>query len=211
MNPGKRLREEPVNAITHAIGAVLSVVGLVVLVVYASLEGGALRVVSGSLFGASLVLLYTASTCYHTFRCPRWKGIFRRLDHAAIYLLIAGTYTPFTLLNLRGPWGWTLFGLVWGFAAVGVLFKTFYTGRFEVLSTLAYVAMGWLVLIAIKPTIAAIEPMGLGLMVAGGLAYTGGVLFYALDRMPYNHAVWHLFVLAGSVCHFFAVLHYARL
>lgn len=206
----RKHREEPVNAVTHGIGAVLSVVGLVVLVVFAALEGGAGRVIGASLFGASMVLLYTASTCYHASRCPRMKRRLRRLDHAAIYVLIAGTYTPFTLVNLRGGWGWTLFGIVWGCAAVGIVVKIFYTGRFDVISTLAYVAMGWLVLIAVKPTIAAIDAMGLAWLAAGGLAYTGGVLFYALNRIPYNHAIWHLFVLAGSVCHFYAVLQYVK-
>lgn len=207
----KILREEPVNAFTHGIGVLLSVAGLVLLVVLAALDGGsAARVVGVALFGASLVLLYTASTIYHCARCPRVKRVFRRLDHAAIYLLIAGTYTPFTLLNLRGGWGWTLFGLVWGFAAIGIVLKAFYIGRLEILSTGAYIAMGWLVLIAVKPAFESIEPAGLMWLAAGGLSYTFGVVFYALNRLPYNHAIWHLFVLAGSICHFFAVLHYAR-
>jgi hemolysin III len=206
----KRLREEFANAMTHGVGALLSIAGLVILVVYAALQGGASRIVAASLFGASLVVLYTASTCYHSFRCPKVKRWLRRFDHAAIYLLIAGSYTPFTLLNLRGGWGWTLFGLVWGIAAVGIAFKLFYTGRFEILSTIAYIAMGWLIIIAIKPAMANIEPAGLAWLTAGGLAYTGGVLFYGMRRMPYNHAVWHLFVMAGSACHFFAILFYAK-
>jgi hemolysin III len=207
---GNRLREELYNTVTHGVGALLGVAGLVVLVVFAALEGGAARIVAAAVFGSSLVLLYAASTCYHAFRCPKKKRLLRKLDHAAIYVLIAGTYTPFTLLNLRGGWGWTLFGLVWGIAALGITFKVFYTGRFEIVSTLAYIGMGWLVLIAVKPTLASIDAGGLALLVAGGLAYTLGTVFYALSRVPYNHAIWHLFVLAGSMCHFFAVLHYAR-
>lgn len=203
-------REELANTLTHGLGVILSIAGLVILVVYASIEGGPSRIVASALFGASMVLLYTISTCYHACRCPKRKRLLRRLDHAAIYVLIAGSYTPFTLLNLRGGWGWSLFGVVWGIAVVGIAFKAFFTGRFEMVSTAAYIAMGWLVLIAAKPVFSSIEPGGLAWLTAGGLAYTGGVAFYALNRMPYNHAVWHLFVLAGSVCHFFAVLHYAR-
>ncbi|MDX9975598.1 MAG: hemolysin III family protein [FCB group bacterium] len=206
----RHIREERANAITHGVGVVLSIAALVVLVVYGAMHGTPAQIVSGALFGGSLILLYTASTCYHTFQCPKVKRWLRRFDHAAIYILIAASYTPFTLLNLRGGWGWTLFGLVWGIAALGIVFKLFYTGRFEILSTLAYIAMGWLIVIAIKPAMANVEPGGLALLAAGGLAYTGGVVFYALRRMPYNHAVWHVFVLAGSVCHFFAILFYAR-
>lgn len=205
----KHLREEIANALTHGVGALLSIAGLVVLVLFAAQDGGAMKVTSFSIFGAALVILYTASTCYHCAQSHRWKRIWRKVDHAAIYLLIAGTYTPFTLLNLQGGWGWTLFGLVWGFALIGIAFKAFYVGKFEILSTLAYLAMGWVIMIAIKPALSSIQPSGLLWLAAGGLAYTFGVIFYAMRRLPYNHAIWHVFVLAGSACHFVAVLRYA--
>jgi len=203
------LREEIANSITHGIGFLLSVAGLAVLVASASIESDPWKVVSFSVYGTSLVILYLASTFYHSFQSPRLKHAFRIMDHCAIYFLIAGTYTPFTLLNMRGAWGWTLFGVIWGLAAIGIADKAFHVDRFPVLTPLIYIAMGWLGVIAIRPSLELIPPGGVALLVAGGVTYTVGVIFYALERLPYNHAVWHLFVLGASACHFFAVLFYA--
>jgi len=167
-----------------------------------------LRIASCSVYGTTLVLLYTASTLYHSFRSPRLKHIFKIIDHCSIYLLIAGTYTPFTLVMMRGGWGWSLFGIVWMLAFLGTLFKIFFVNRFKIASTVVYVMMGWLVIIAIKPVLTII-PLGCFLwLLAGGLCYTVGVLFFAWDRIPFNHAIWHVFVVAGSICHFVAVLFY---
>jgi hemolysin III len=198
--------EEVFNSVTHGAGALLSTACLALLVIYASLYGTARHVVGCSVFGSSLVLLYTASTLYHSARSPRWKHIFKTLDHACIYLLIAGTYTPFTLVTLQGGLGWTLFGIVWGIAVLGIIFKIFFVYRFRTAATAAYLLMGWLVVAAIKPLIASLPPAGLAWLVAGGLSYTLGAVFYLWKSLPYSHAVWHLFVLAGSACHFFAVL-----
>jgi len=199
--------EELANSITGGIGWALSIAGLAVLVVFASLYGNAWHIVSVSIYGATLVLLFGATTLYHSLPWPRVKRFFKTLDHSAIYLLIAGTYTPFTLVTLRGAWGWTLFGLTWGLCVSGVLFKLFYTGRFDFVSTLLYVAMGWIGVIAIQPMLAALPDAGLVMLLIGGLSYTFGVIFYLLDgRIPFFHAVWHLFVLAGSTVHFFTVM-----
>ena len=198
--------EEIANSLTHGLGLVMSVAGLGVLVTFAALHGDAWTVVGCAVFGASLVLLYATSTLYHTLRAPRPKRSWRVFDHGAIFLLIAGTYTPFTLVSLRGPWGWSLFGVVWALAVAGIVLKLFLTGRFRVLSTLIYLFMGWLVLIAFKPLVEALPHSSLMLLLAGGAAYSAGTVFYMWKRLPYHHAVWHLFVLAGSVCHFFAVL-----
>ena len=202
------LIEELANGITHGIGLALSVVGLIVLVVLSILRGNAWHIAGCTTFGVTLVLLYAASTMYHSSRSPRFKRILKILDHTAIYLLIAGTYTPFTLVNLRGFWGWTLFGLVWGLSVFGILWKLFHVDRFQIVSTLVYVAMGWLVLIAIKPVMSAVPLSGMAWLFAGGLFYTVGVLFFAWKRVPYNHAIWHVFVMAGSICHYFAVMFY---
>jgi len=198
--------EELANSITHGVGLALSVVGLIVLVVLSVTRGNAWHIAGCTIFGVTLVLLYSASTFYHAFRAPRLKRILKILDHTAIYLLIAGTYTPFTLVNLRGFWGWTLFSLVWGLSVFGILWKFFHAERFQIISTLIYLAMGWLVLIAIKPVTVALPLSGILWLVAGGVFYTIGVPFFALKRLPYNHAIWHLFVLAGSICHFLAVM-----
>ncbi len=200
------LGEEIANAITHGIGLILAVVGLVVLVARAAAVGDAVHIVSASVFGATLVTLYLSSTLYHSVQTPRVKRWLRVFDHTAIYLLIAGTYTPLTLLALRGSWGWSLFGVVWGLALVGILYKLLAFGRFEKLSLVLYLAMGWLSVIAIKPIIHAVPPEGLALLAAGGLAYTFGVIFYVLQRRRFFHTVWHLFVMGGSACHFAAVL-----
>ena len=208
MSTDKQWFEELANGITHGIGLVLSIVGLAVLVFLSVMRGNAWHIVGCTTFGVSLVLLYTASTMYHSFRTPRWKRILKTLDHAAIYLLIAGTYTPFTLVNLRGFWGWTLFTLVWSLSVFGILWKIFNVDRYQIISTLIYVAMGWLVVIAIKPLFLGIPLSGIAWLVAGGLFYTVGVIFFAANRIPYNHAIWHVFVLAGSICHYIAVMLY---
>jgi hemolysin III len=200
--------EELANRITHGIGLVLSVAGLAGLTTLSIIRGSAWHIAGCTTFGVTLVLLYAASTLYHSFHRPRLKRILKVLDHAAIYLLIAGTYTPFTLVNLRGLWGWILFTLIWSLCLFGIVWKLFHAERFRVVSTIIYVAMGWLVLIAVKPLMAAVPLSGIAWLLAGGLFYTTGVLFFALRRVPYNHAIWHVFVMAGSICHYFAVLLY---
>jgi hemolysin III len=197
--------EEIANSITHGLGWLLSLGGLAALVTFAALTGGALRVVSCAVFGATLVTLYAASTLYHALTSRRAKRVFRVLDHSAIFLLIAGTYTPLALVALGGAWGWTLFGCVWFLAVVGVLLNTLAHNRWRWLSITLYLAMGWLVVVAIKPLVAALTPSALALVVGGGLAYTSGLAFYGWKKLPYSHAVWHVFVLAGSVLHYFAV------
>lgn len=200
------LKEEIANSITHGIGAGLSVAGLTLLVVLAAIYGDVWRIVSFSIFGSTLVILYLASTLYHSFQNPRVKRVLRVLDHASIYLLIAGSYTPFLLVSMRGVWGWTMFGVVWGLALIGVTFKVFFIGRYEVLATAAYVLMGWLCVIAFKQMLVSVPPGGVTFLIIGGVVYTVGVIFYAWHKLPYNHAIWHLFVLGGSICHFFAVI-----
>jgi hemolysin III len=203
---GYTIGEEIANSVTHGIGTGLSIAGLTLLVALAVIYGDVWRVVSFSIYGSSLVLLYLASTLYHSIQHPKVKRVLRIFDHAAIYLLIAGTYTPFTLVSMRGPWGWTLFGIVWGLALLGIAFKTVFIGRYEKLATVAYVLMGWLVVAVFKEMLVTIPTGGVIWLVAGGVVYTLGVLFYAWQKLPYNHAIWHLFVLGGSICHFFAIL-----
>jgi hemolysin III len=206
MTHAHRTLEEIANTVTHGIGLVLSVAGFIVLLVLTILRGTAWHIVACSVYGASLICLYTASTLYHAVISPRLKRALRIFDHSAIYLLIAGTYTPFLLLHLRGPWGWSLFGVVWGLAVAGILFKFWFVDHFHYLSTGAYVLMGWLVVVAAKPVLAHVPSATLLWLLAGGLFYTTGVIFYIWKRLPYSHAVWHMFVLAGSTCHYFAVL-----
>jgi len=201
-------REELANRLTHGLGAVFSVAGLALMVVFSARHGDVWQVVSTAIFGTTLILLYCSSTLYHSFQDERLRVLLRKFDHAAIFLLIAGTYTPFLLVTLRGPWGWSLLGVIWGLAAIGVTLKFWHAGRFNVVSTLIYIGMGWLVMIALKPLMAALPGGGLRLLVAGGLCYTGGAAFYLWHRLPYNHAIWHLFVLAGSACHWAAVFFY---
>lgn len=198
--------EELANVVTHGLGVVLSVIGLGLLLLVAVMGADAWRIAGVTVFGTSMVLLYLASVLYHAMPRPETKRIMRILDHCAIYLLIAGTYTPFLLTSLRGPWGWGLLAFMWGAAALGCGIKLFYTGRFEKLSTACYVAMGWAIVVALRPTLELVPTGALALMAAGGLLYTGGVAFYLWDRLPYNHAIWHCFVLGGSLLHFFAVL-----
>ncbi|HSG08897.1 MAG TPA: hemolysin III family protein [Longimicrobiales bacterium] len=202
-------REERANAWSHGLGLALALVGIPVLVVGAVRNGSAADVVGSAVFGAAMGLLYLTSTLYHAAPPGDRKNWFRRLDHSAIFLLIAGTYTPFTLGVLGGAWGWTLFGIVWGLAALGIAVKLTAGPRWPILSTGLYLAMGWLVVVAIRPLWQRVPGQGIALLVAGGLAYTLGVAFYAQPRMRYAHLVWHLFVLAGTAFHFFAVLGYA--
>ena len=200
--------EEIANTITHGLGVILALGGLVVLIVFAALYGNAWHIVSCSIFGAALILLYLASTLYHAIQDPGAKPILRILDHSAILVLIAGTYTPFTLVSLRGPWGWTLFGIIWSLAVAGILIETTRLRRFRGWLIALYVIMGWAVVAAVKPMMENVGTGGLWLLLSGGLAYTGGIVFYLWKRLPYNHAIWHLFVLAGSVLHYFAILLY---
>ena len=197
-------REELANGLTHGAGIIASTVGAIILIGLAS-EAGTTEVVAVSVFAASLILLYSASTLYHTSGNEKARSRLKVFDHCAIYVLIAGTYTPFTLVGLRGAWGWSLFGVIWGLAAAGVVFKLFFTGRFNRVSTGIYIAMGWLIVIAAAPTVRALAPATLAWLFAGGIAYTGGTFFYHNKRIPYTHAIWHVFVLAGSVCHAIAV------
>jgi len=196
-------REEVASLLTHSVGVVFSIAALAVMLVLAA--GDALKTVSAAVFGLSLILLYGSSTLYHFFTSPGWKARFQSLDHACIYLLIAGSYTPFTLITLRGPWGWSLFGAVWAMAIGGVLMKTLWKGRKDHwLSTALYLLMGWLIVLAFGPLMREMPFAGIGWLAAGGLAYTLGVVFFAWHRLPFNHAIWHLFVLGGSVCHVLA-------
>ena len=202
------LGEEIANSITHGIGAALSLAALVLLVVFASLYGDTWRVVSFSIYGTSLFLLYLASTLYHSFTNKRVKRFFKILDHSSIYLLIAGTYTPVALIPMRGPWGWTIFGLIWAMAIGGIIIKVFMMGKYKIFAVLFYVAMGWLIIIAFKPMLQMV-PKGLIIwLLIGGVCYTFGLIFYACKKIPYFHFIWHLFVLAGSISHFFGMLFY---
>jgi hemolysin III len=201
-------REETASMLTHLAGGLLAAAGLVVLVIVAARAHDPRRVVAVSIYGASLVLMYSASSCYHFVGPPQLKRRLKIVDHASIYLLIAGTYTPILLIAMRGAWGWSLFGIVWSMAIAGVILKLFYVDRFKALSTAIYVLMGWLVCIEAKSLFASVPHNGIIWLFAGGISYTGGVVFYLWDRLPFNHAIWHLFVIAGSVCHFLAVLFY---
>jgi hemolysin III len=200
--------EEIANSVTHGVGVVLSIAGLAVLTAFASVFGTAWHIVSCSIYGATQILLYTASTLYHSLPFSRAKAILRVLDHSAIFLLIAGTYTPFTLVNLRGPWGWSLLIAVWTLALLGIALQSRLIRQRALITTLPYLGMGWLAVVGLRPLLEAVAPGGLALLAAGGLAYTVGAVFYVWRRLPYHHAIWHLFVLAGSTCHYFAVLLY---
>ncbi len=201
-------REEVANAITHGIGALMSAAALVVLIVFASVDGSVWRIVSFTLFGSTMLLLYVSSTLVHSFPEGKVKDLFEIFDHSSIYLFIAGTYSPFLLVTLRSPLGWLLFAVIWAIAAGGVVFKAFFTKRFLFLSTLFYILMGWMIIFAWHPLRLALSDGGIALLVTGGLLYTLGTFFYVWRSFPYHHAVWHLFVLAGSACHFFVVLLY---
>lgn len=201
-------KEETLNVITHGIGFILSIAALVILIVSASKYGTAKHITSFAIFGGSLIVLYAASTLYHYAKNPDLRLKLNILDHSAIYVLIAGTYTPFTLVVLKGWVGWTIFGISWGLALIGIIFKVFYFGRFDKLSTIAYVLMGWVVIFAIKPLIESFPAGGLYWLFGGGLAYTIGAVLYSIKKIRFNHAIFHVCVLIGSFCHFMAVFNY---
>ncbi|MDQ0091709.1 hemolysin III [Paenibacillus anaericanus] len=201
-------REEVANAITHGIGAVLSLAGLVLLIVFSSLKGTAWHVVTFTIYGVSMLLLYASSTLVHSFKEGKVKDLFEFFDHSSIYIFIAGTYTPFMLVAVRGTLGWSLFGVVWGIAIFGVLFKAFFVKKFLFMSTIFYLIMGWLIVIAWGPLTAAVPFEGIVLLITGGILYSLGTVFYVWRAFPYHHAVWHLFVLAASITHFFAIILY---
>lgn len=202
------LGEEIANSITHGIGAALSIAALVLLVVFASQHKDVWQIVSFSIYGISLIALYLSSTLYHAFTNAKVKHFFRLLDHSCIFLLIAGTYTPPTLIAMRGSWGWTLFTLIWAMAVGGLIFEAMNIGKYKFISVAIYMAMGWLAIIAIKPMLEALPPGMFQWFLIGGLFYTAGIIFYAWKKIPYHHAIWHLFVLVGSITHFFGILFY---
>ncbi len=201
------LREEIFNSITHGIGTLLSIAALVLLVVFASIKGNAWHIVSFSIFGTTLVLLYLASTLYHSFSKAKIKNLFARFDHAAIFLLIAGTYTPFVLTILRGALGWTIFGIIWGLAIAGVVIRSIYLTRFRKLMVGIYLGMGWMFLMAIVPMVRNLPTLSFIFLLLGGIFYSIGVIFYSWRSLKYGHGIWHLFVLAGSIMHFFSVIY----
>jgi hemolysin III len=201
-----RVREEVVHTVTHGIGIVFGIVGLVILISYATSCGSARHIVGCCIFCAALIILYSASTLYHGIQHPAAKKILRTADHSAIYLLIAGTYTPFTLVNLQGALGWSLLGVVWGIALLGIILQFTPLRKYSNIRLILYLVMGWSIIVAIKPLAASVPPGAFKLIVAGGLSYTAGVAFYLWRGLPYHHAIWHLFVLSGSVLHYFAVL-----
>jgi hemolysin III len=200
--------EERLNITSHAIGLILSIVALVLLITHASLNGSIMHIVSFSIFGVSLMMLYAASTFYHSARKPELRARLRVLDHASIYVLIAGTYTPFTLVTLNGQTGWIIFSISWGLALSGIILKLFFTGRYNAISTAMYVFMGWMIVFAIQPLIENLVAEGLFWLVAGGIAYTIGALLYGIKAIQFNHAIFHLFVLIGSACHFTSIYFY---
>lgn len=204
------LGEEIFNAITHGLGVIFGIVALTVLCVLSSHFGTLSHTISYLVYGCSLILLYTCSTLYHALPSPKIKTLFKICDHSSIYVLIAGTYTPFLMLNLKGHNGMLLLGVIWGLAILGIIFKVFFTGRFKVLSTLLYVGMGWLIIFAYTPLKSNIRPEGLNWLLAGGLSYTLGTVFYLAKKTRYSHSIWHLFVLAGSVFHFIAIIYGAN-
>ena len=200
--------EEIAHSITHGIGAGLAIAGLVILLVYSARYGTAIHVVASALYGSTLTLMFLNSTLYHAITAPRAKRVFRILDHSAIFLLIAGSYTPFTIVSIRGGWGWSLFGVVWGLAVLGILFEIFFMDRYKWITAAFYLGMGWIVVLAWSPLKAAMHPAGIRLIFIGGIFYTVGIVFYALKRIPFNHVIWHLFVIGGAVSHYFTMLYY---
>ena len=200
--------EEKINIASHALGLVLSMLALVLLVIHASLYGDVWHIVSFSVFGASLVILYASSTVYHSAKSPQARSRLRVVDHAAIYVLIAGTYTPLALITLGGVAGWSIFGVVWGMAIVGISLKLFFTGKYDVVSTVMYVFMGWVIVFAIEPLVENLSADGLFWLVTGGVSYTVGAILYSIKAIKFNHAIFHVFVLLGSICHFGLVYFY---
>jgi hemolysin III len=201
--------EEIANSVSHGVGAVAATVGAVFMMVVTVRRGDVAQIVGAGVFSATMLLVYLTSTLYHAITREKPKRVFRVLDHGAIFLLIAGTYTPFTLGVLRGPWGWTLLSVVWCLAIAGIVLTAVSRLRYPTLSTVIYVAMGWLFVVGVKPLWTNMQPWGLVWLLAGGVAYTGGVAFFAADRIRYGHLVWHIFVIAGTACHYIAVLKYA--
>ena len=202
------IKEEFWNVLTHGMGLLLSIAATVLLIVFSSLNLSVWHIVSFSIYGASLIILYLASTTYHMSKRPKLRLRLNVFDHSSIYLLIAGTYTPFLLVTIRGPWGWSLFGVVWGMAIIGIILKLFYTGRFDKISTLAYVVMGWLALIAVYPLVMNLATPGLIWLLMGGIFYSIGALFYLRNSMKCNHVIFHVFVLLGSISHFISIFFY---
>ena len=200
--------EEIANSVTHGLGSLLSIAGCAVIIVFAALTGDPFKIVSAAIFGAGLIIMFTMSTLYHSLTNEKAKFVFRVFDHTSIFILIAATYTPLTLVSLRGWIGWTIFGVVWGSAIVGIILNAVSVERFKVLSMVCYIASGWCVIAAIVPLIQRMESMGVALLVLGGIAYTGGLFFYRKKEIRYMHSVWHLFVLAGAVFHYFCILFY---
>lgn len=200
--------EENINIITHAVGFIFSIAALVLLVTRASLHGNIWHVASFSIFGSSLLILYAASTVYHSAKTPETRNRFKILDHASIYVLIAGTYTPYTLITLNGATGWVIFGISWAMALTGIVLKLFFTGRYNLLSTIMYISMGWVIVFAIKPLIHHLPLKGIFWLFAGGISYTMGAILYSIDKIKFNHAIFHVFVLFGSFCHFMSVFFY---
>ncbi len=203
--------EHLANAITHGVALGVSIACLVLLTVFASLRKGAWEIVSCSIYGAMLVILYLASTLYHSIHIPHIRRILNIIDHGAIYLLIAGTYTLYLLVPLRGGLGWSLFGVIWGLALTGIIFQALFISRWKIFSTLTYLAMGWMVAVAVVPLIKILPAAGIMWLALGGLLYTLGVIFYIWQRMPFAHAIWHLFVFAGSLCHFFGIFFFVAM
>lgn len=200
-----KTKEEIANSITHGMGVLASIIGLILLIIKANQSNNRWMIASFSIYGSSMIILFLASTLYHALPHPRVKRVFQVIDHSSIYILIAGTYTPFTLVSLRGGWGWSLFGTVWGLAIVGIILDVFYHGSSSKLETISYVLMGWLSIIAIHRLFAVIGLNGILLLIGGGAVYTLGVIFYRSKKIPFNHAIWHLFVLGGGICHFLVV------
>lgn len=201
-------REEVANSITHGIGAGLSIAGFIILLIAAFPGGNFWKIASFIIFGASMVVLYFTSTAYHLIRKPQTKYLFRIFDHSTIFLLIAGTYTPFVLVTLRNEGGWIIFSVVWGLAAIGIVFKMFFVEKMKIISPLLYLFMGWLIVLLVEPMSVSMARNGLVLLVAGGLSYTVGLVFFAWHRIPFNHSIWHVFVMGGTACHFFGFLFY---
>lgn len=202
------IMEEIANAITHGIGAALAIAGCIILIVFAAFTGDAWKIVSASIYGASMIILFTMSTLYHSFTHTTAKKVFRIFDHTSIYLLIAGTYTPFTLVLLRGALGWTIFGVVWAAAVLGIVLNSISIERFKKFSMICYLASGWCIIVAIVPMVRALGTAGTVFLLLGGVMYTAGVLFYKKKEIQYMHSIWHVFVLAGAIFHFFCVLMY---
>lgn len=198
--------EERANSITHGLGVLIGIAVLVILVVFSSLRQSAWEVVGCAIYGATFILLFLSSTLYHSTRNPRIRKVMKAIDHSAIYLLIAGTYTPFALVTLRGTLGWIIFGVIWGCAILGIAFKVFFTGRFKAVSLISYLFMGWFCVVAVKPLYLGLPTTSFVFFVVGGLCYTVGAVFYAWKSLPWSHAIWHLFVLSASLCHFFSIL-----